>query len=57
MYTIVKEVALLLFNNLHEKRITEKQDRQNFGNASILFCNMLSYYTKTTLVFSQSDTH
>ena len=24
MYTIVKEVALLLFNNLHEKRITEK---------------------------------
>ena len=57
MYTIAKEVALLLFNNLHEKCITEKQDRQNFGSACILFCNMLSYYTKTTLVFSQSDTH
>ena len=57
MYTIAKEVALLLFNNLHEKRITEKQDGQNFGSACILFCNMLSYYTKTTLVFSQSDTH
>ena len=31
MYTIVKEVALLLFNNLHEKRITENQDGLNFG--------------------------
>ena len=33
MYTIAKEVALLLFNNLHGKRMTEKQDRQNFGSA------------------------
>ena len=30
MYTIAKEVALLLFNNLHEKRITEKTRQTKF---------------------------
>ena len=28
---------LLLVNNLHEKRITESQDRQNFGCAQAFF--------------------
>ena len=57
MYTIVKEVALLLFNNFHEKRITEKTRQTKFWQRMNTFCNMHSYYTKTALVFSQSDAH
>ena len=32
LHQIEREIMLLLVNNLHEKRITESQDRRNFGN-------------------------
>ena len=32
LHQIAREIMLLLVNNLHEKRITESQDRRNFGS-------------------------
>ena len=39
---------LLLVNNLHEKHITEIQDRQNFGSVHMLFVIALVFHGKCT---------
>ena len=58
-YTKLHETSQVV-NNLHEKRITESQDGQNFGSARVLFviCTCVTTlnlcYMKNALVFSQS---
>ena len=52
---------LLLFNNLHEKSITESQDGLNLDSGKVLFvtCTHVTtlhlYYMKNTPVVSQSE--
>ena len=51
---------LLLGNHLHEKSITESQDRQSFDSVHMLFviCTYVTtlhlFYMKNALIFSQS---
>ena len=58
---IPREIMFLLTKNLHEKSITESQDRRNFDSACALFVICirvtLSYSTsmKNAPVLSQSD--
>ena len=51
-HQIAIEIMLLLINNLHEKRITDSQDRRHFGSTRAI-CNLHSRYN-FTLVFIQS---
>ena len=52
---------LLLFNNLHEKSITESQDGLNLDSGKVLFvtCTHVTtlhlYHMKNALVVSQSE--
>ena len=51
---------LLLINNLHGKRITERKDRQNFLQGTLLvICTHITTlhlcYVKNALIFSQSE--
>ena len=58
---------LLLGNHLHEKSITESQDRQSFDSVHMLFvictyvttCTFVAtlhpFYMKNALIFSQSE--
>ena len=57
-----REITLLLVNNLHEKKITERQDRRNFESVHALFviCTRVttwhSCYTRMHL-FSANKKH
>ena len=60
LHQIALEITLLLVNNLHEKRITDTQDRRHFGSERAIY-NLHSCYNfalelhENALVFSQSD--
>ena len=43
------EIMLLLFNNLHEKLITETREGRSFGSARTI-CNLHSRYIKNSLI-------
>ena len=47
---IIREIILFPINNLHEKSITESQDRPNFDSASAI-CNLHSFYFSPVLQF------
>ena len=60
MHQIAREIMLLLLNNLHEKSITKRQDRQSFDSANVLFVICTSVATLHSLHekctrFSQSE--
>lgn len=50
---------LLLFNNLHEKSITESKDKKKIGSVLFMICTCVttfhSCYMKNVLTFSQPD--
>ena len=60
LHQIAREIMLLLINSLHEKGITDSQDRRNFDSARYLsvwsrVTTLHSFHKKNTLVFGQSE--
>ena len=50
---------LLLINNLHGKRLTERKDRQFLQGTLLVICTCITTlhlcYVKNALIFSQSE--
>ena len=60
LHQISREIMLFLINSLHEKGITDSQDRRNFDSARYLsvwsrVTTLHSFHKKNTLVFGQSE--
>ena len=60
LHKIAPVIMYLLVNTLHEKRVTESQNKQNFAaRALIVICTRVitlhSCYMKNALVFSQKN--
>ena len=60
LHQIAPVIMFLLVNTLHEKRVTESQNKQNFAaRALIVICTRVttlhSCYMKNALVFSQKN--